>query len=130
MAFTSAASRSRSARSAGAFEAYSWLFMRASAVLLLVLVLLHFAIMHVINGVEQVNYSFVAARFATPFWRSYDLLMVLLALGHGLNGTRIIIDDYVHARAWRVFWMSALYAVGLVLALVGSLVILTFQPQA
>lgn len=118
------------ARSSGSFEVYSWLFMRVSAVLLLGLVLVHFGIMHVVAGVEQVSYSFVAARFATPFWRIYDLLMLLLALGHGLNGTRIVIDDFVHTRAWRVVLMSALYAVGLVLVIVGSLVILTFQPQA
>jgi len=130
MAFTSIAAKSDSARSVGSFEALSWLFMRASAVLLLVLVLGHFVIMHVVTGVDQVNYSFVAARFATPFWRSYDLLTLLLGLAHGLNGTRIVIDDYVHSRRWRVFWMSGLYGVGLFLTIVGSLVILTFQPQA
>ena len=129
MAFTRTAnSGAARARSVGGFEVYCWLFMRASAVLLLLLVLGHFGTMHVIAGVERVNYSFVATRFATPFWRSYDLLMLLLALGHGLNGTRVVIDDYVHTRAWRVVWMSGLYVVGSFLVIVGSLVILTFQP--
>jgi succinate dehydrogenase / fumarate reductase, membrane anchor subunit len=128
MAHTAQNGRSR-ARASGSFEVYSWLFMRASAVLLLLLVLAHFGIMHVVAGVERVDYNFVATRFATPFWRSYDLLMLVLALGHGLNGTRIVIEDMVQARAWRVVLLSAMYAVGLILVIVGALVLLTFQPQ-
>src|SRR3990172_5615582 len=85
------------------FELYSWLFMRISGVFLIVLALGHLAIMHIFNNVDTIDYEFVAARFATPFWRIYDLLMLLLALLHGLNGTRTIIDDYIHRQGWRKF---------------------------
>lgn len=115
-------------RPLGGLELYAWFFMRVSGILLLVLALGHLAVMHLINSVDVVNYDFVARRYATPFWRTYDLTMLWLALVHGLNGVRTIVDDYVTARGWRVFSLSILYALGFVFLIIGSLVILTFQP--
>lgn len=108
-------------------ELYAWFFMRASGILLLALALGHLAIMHLINSVDVINYEFVARRYATPFWRTYDLTMLWLALLHGVNGMRTIIDDYVRVRGWRVFSLSILYAIGFVFLVLGSLVIFTFQ---
>lgn len=115
-------------RPAGGGELYWWFFMRVSGVLLLLLALGHLATMHLINDVTAVSYDFVARRYATPFWRTYDLLLLWLALLHGLNGVRIIIDDYVRPRGWRVLSLSALYTVGFLFLVLGSMVILTFQP--
>jgi len=98
-------------------------------VLLLFLVLGHVYIMHISTPIEQINYAFVAARFATPFWRTYDLLMLLLAMSHGVNGIRVIIHDYIRSRSWRLFALSALYSISLIFTVLGALVILTFQPQ-
>jgi succinate dehydrogenase / fumarate reductase membrane anchor subunit len=116
------------ARPLGGLELYAWFFMRASGILLLLLALGHLAIMHIINSVDVIDYAFVAQRYATPFWRTYDLTMLWLALLHGGNGMRTIVDDYVRARGWRVLSLSILYAVGFVFLVLGSLVILTFQP--
>lgn len=116
------------ARPRGGLELYAWFFMRVSGILLLFLALGHLAIMHLINNVEAVNYDFVAGRYATPLWRTYDLAMLWLALLHGVNGMRTIVDDYVRTRGWRVASLSVLYIVGFVFLLLGSLVILTFQP--
>ncbi len=112
------------------FELYSWYFFRVSGILLLVLALLHLAIMHVINNVNVINYDFIAQRWASPLWRTYDLLLLFLALTHGLNGVRTLIYDYVQPRGWRVFSLSALYVVGLFFLLIGAQVIITFQPAA
>ncbi len=109
-------------------ELYAWLFMRISGVVLLILVLLHLAIMHLINNVEVINYHFVAVRYATPFWRTYDLVMLWLAMIHGLNGLRVIVDDYVTSRGWRVLTMGLVFTAGVIFLALGSLVILTFQP--
>jgi len=116
-------------RPAGGFELYSWLFMRVSGLLLLFLTLGHLFIMHIQVGIENVDYQFVARRYATPFWRTYDLLMLLLALFHGLNGARILVDDYVRTPGWKIFWITLLYLVALLFTVIGSLVILTFQPR-
>lgn len=109
-------------------ELYAWLFMRVSGVVLLFLALGHLLIMHVVNNVEAINYQFVARRFTTPFWRTYDLVMLWLALIHGMNGARTMIEDYVGARGWRVVSLASLYIVGFIFLTLGSLVILTFHP--
>ena len=120
----------RRTRPTGGIELYAWLFMRVSGIVLIIMVLIHFAIMHVITDIHDINFAFVAKRFATPFWISYDLAMLILALFHGLNGLRTIIDDYVSSRPWRVMWLSALYVVGLVFLVVGAVTLVTFRPDA
>jgi succinate dehydrogenase / fumarate reductase membrane anchor subunit len=84
----------------GGFERFAWFFMRASGLVLLVLALGHLAIMHLINSIDTVDYAFVAARYATPFWRTYDGLMLVLALLHGYNGLRVVLNDYLKS-GWR-----------------------------
>ncbi|HKT11124.1 MAG TPA: succinate dehydrogenase [Terriglobia bacterium] len=116
------------ARPQGGIELLAWIFMRVSGVVLLVMVLVHLAIMHIINNVEVINYHFVAVRYATPFWRTYDVVMLWLAFIHGLNGVRVMIDDYVGPRGWRVFSLASLYVLGFMFLVLGSLVILTFNP--
>lgn len=111
----------------GGFELYAWFFMRVSGVLLILLALGHFGYMHLLNGVEKIDYEFVAERYKTPFWRTYDLLLLSLALMHGGNGARTLIDDYIHARGWRALLLAALYTSAFFFLVVGGLVILTFQ---
>lgn len=123
-----APSPSRRSPSGSNFELYTWFFMRVSGVFLLFLVFGHVLIVHVITDITAVNYLFVAHRWASPFWRTYDWLMLVLALAHGANGLRIVIDDYVHRPSWRVLWLAALASFVVVFLVIGSLVILTFQP--
>jgi succinate dehydrogenase / fumarate reductase, membrane anchor subunit len=87
----------------GNFELWSWYFFRVSGVLMLLLVFGHFAIMHVINSVDVINYEFVAVRWQTIGWRVFDWFLLFLAVVHGQNGLRLMIDDYVHGRAARTF---------------------------
>jgi succinate dehydrogenase / fumarate reductase membrane anchor subunit len=109
-------------------ELYAWLFMRVSGIVLLFMALGHLLIMHVINNVDVINYQFVVRRYATPFWRTYDLIMLWLALIHGVNGVRTLVDDYISARGWRVASLASLYVVSFIILVLGSLIILTFQP--
>ncbi|MFZ5919057.1 MAG: succinate dehydrogenase, hydrophobic membrane anchor protein [Chloroflexota bacterium] len=109
-------------------ELYAWLFMRVSGVLMAFMVVGHVVIMHIINHVEDITYTFAAARLANPFWRIYDLILLGLALIHGLNGVRTVLDDYVHSRGWRVVAMTLLWTLGALFLIVGALVLFTFQP--
>jgi succinate dehydrogenase / fumarate reductase, membrane anchor subunit len=102
--------------------------MRVSGIALLFLALGHLVIMHLVNNVEIIFYRFVAMRYATPFWKTYDLAMLWLGLVHSLNGARTIIDDYVLKSGWRIAASACLASVGLVFLALGSLVILTFHP--
>jgi succinate dehydrogenase membrane anchor subunit len=115
-------------RPQGGIDLLAWIFMRVSGVVLLFMVLAHLTIMHIINNVEVINYHFVAVRYATPFWRTFDVVMLWLAFIHGLNGVRVMIDDYVSSHGWRVFSLASLYVLGFVFLALGSLVILTFNP--
>jgi succinate dehydrogenase / fumarate reductase membrane anchor subunit len=111
----------------GRLELYAWFFMRFSGIVLILLVLGHLVLVHLISNVGTIDYHFVAARYQTPFWRYYDLLMVILAMLHGANGAKIIIDDYVHPRGWRILSLSTLYLVTLVFLIVGTATILVFR---
>jgi succinate dehydrogenase / fumarate reductase, membrane anchor subunit len=109
-------------------ELYAWIFMRVSGVALLFLALGHLLIMHLIHNVDSIDFQFVAARYATPFWRTYDLVMLWFAMIHGVNGLRTVLVDYIRARGWRTLSLASLYVMGFVLLTLGSLAILTFQP--
>jgi len=112
------------------FELYSWLFMRLSGLLLVVLVLGHLFIMNILDGgVHRLNFAFVAGRWASPFWQFWDLSMLWLAQLHGGNGLRTIIDDYARKGSTR-FWLKIVLYVSMVLILaVGTMVIFTFDPN-
>lgn len=118
-----------SGASPSSWEVWSWFFIRISGLLLLFLVLGHLAIMHVFGGgIQRVDFDFVAARWHGVFWRSYDWLLLSLALLHGANGTRTIIHDYIHTNGLRVAAKAVLYTATFVFLSVGTLVIVTFSP--
>ena len=111
-------------------EFYSWIFMRVSGILLVFLVLGHLLIMHILDGgVTRVNFAFVAGRWANPFWQTYDWAMLALATVHGGNGVRIIIEDYVRDGNKRMYAKFALYTILLFMMVLGTLVIVTFDPD-
>ena len=112
----------------GAWETFSWYFFRVSGVALILLVILHLVIMHVTNDVSSTTYDFVAHRYANPFWRVYDLTLLTLALLHGLNGLRIVCDDYIRTRGTRLAVQSVLFLTAVFFWLMGTMTIITFQP--
>lgn len=112
---------------AGGFERFAWFFMRVSGLALLFLALGHLTIMHLINSIDDVDFAFVAARYATPFWRTYDGLLLILALLHGFNGLRVIFEDYLKG-VKRLIAVSVSGVVCLALLLLGLYIVFTFQP--
>ncbi|HEV3474371.1 MAG TPA: succinate dehydrogenase hydrophobic membrane anchor subunit [Actinomycetota bacterium] len=113
----------------GRFELWAWLFMRLSGILLLFLAVGHVLIMHVMEeGVDRVNFSFVVERWSSPFWRSWDWLMLSLALLHGINGVRVIVHDYVRSPGGRLAWNWLFASVGAALFVLGTIIVFTFDP--
>ena len=117
-------------RRPSSFEVWSWFFMRISGVILLFLVLIHLFIMHIMeSGVERVDFAFVSARWDNVGWKTFDWVMLFLALLHGTNGLRIVIEDYVKRPGIRTAIKGTLYALTTVLMIMGTAVIVTFDPS-
>ena len=110
-------------------EAKSWAFMRLSGLLLLFFALVHFALTHIVNDVVETDYDFVAERWHNPAWRVFDWMLLVLALSHGVNGLRWIVDDYVRRPRPRRAVKGLLYALTGVLVVVGTVTILIFPSR-
>jgi succinate dehydrogenase / fumarate reductase membrane anchor subunit len=102
----------------GNFEMAAWLFMR------------HLLIQLVLDGgVSKIGFAFVAGRWASPFWQVWDLLMLWLAMLHGANGLRTVINDYAERANTRLWLKGLLYTATVFTILLGTLVIFTFDPN-
>ncbi len=115
--------------SRGNWELYGWVFMRASGVVLIVLIFGHLFLNLVDgDGISAIDFGFVAGKWASPLWQVWDLLMLWLAMIHGTNGVRTIINDYAERDATRLVLKLALYTAFTVVVVLGTLVIFTFDP--
>lgn len=118
-------------RRPSSFEVWSWFFMRISGIILLFLVLIHLYIMHLIGeGVERVDFEFVSGRWTHVGWKTFDWVMLFLALLHGANGLRVIIDDYVKSAGKRTAIKAVLFTATGVLLIMGTAVLITFNPES
>ena len=119
----------RSPRSGNNWEKWGWMYMRASGVILVVLIFGHlFVNLMVGEGVKAIDFAFVAGKWATPFWQWWDLAMLWLALIHGANGMRTIVNDYSSSVRLGKILRGAIYASAVILIILGTLVIFTFDP--
>jgi succinate dehydrogenase / fumarate reductase, membrane anchor subunit len=111
------------------FELWAWLFMRLSGIALLVLAVGHVLIMHVLDeGVDRVDFEFIQLRWASLFWKTWDWLMLVLALLHGVNGLRVIVLDYVRPDGVRAAINWTFWVIGAALMVLGTIVVVTFDP--
>ncbi|MGO1435061.1 MAG: succinate dehydrogenase hydrophobic membrane anchor subunit [Canibacter sp.] len=111
------------------WEKYGWIFMRASGVLLVILIFGHlFTNLMVGDGIHALDFGFVGGKLANPFWQVWDTLMLWLALIHGSNGMRTIVNDYVSKAGAAKFLKIAIFLAAALLILLGTLVTWTFDP--
>jgi succinate dehydrogenase / fumarate reductase membrane anchor subunit len=117
-------------RKAANWEKYGWLYMRISGPLLIVLIFVHLIANLVVpdGGIKAIDFAFVAGKWAAPFWQWWDLAMLWLALLHGTNGMRTVINDYTENEAVRKTLVFSLWGVCAALIILGTLVIFTFDP--
>ena len=119
----------RPARKGVNLEKWGWIWMRASGVLLVVLIFGHLYV-NLIDGegVKAIDFGFVAGKWASPFWQVWDLLILWLALIHGANGMRTIVNDYTSPGVVQKVLKGALLLSTIVLLVLGTLVVFTFDP--
>jgi succinate dehydrogenase / fumarate reductase membrane anchor subunit len=103
--------------------------MRGSAFLMPSLVLGHLIIQHLLNDVHDLQLEWVAERWNKTGWRIYDGLMLVLAVWHGLNGTRNVIDDYIHDPARNQMAHTGVQILGTVLVVAGLLGLIAFDRE-
>jgi succinate dehydrogenase / fumarate reductase membrane anchor subunit len=128
------ANPSRAARpkpEASGRERFWWYFMRLSGLALVILALGHMFIMHVLVELTggEIDFAFVQSRWGSPFWRIYDLLLLVLAFVHGANGTRIVIGDYIANPTAKRLALGLLLAVSAIWLALGMAVIALFDPS-
>lgn len=110
-------------------ERLGWIFMRASGVLLIGLIFTHlFVNLMQDGGVKAIDFAFVAGKLADPFWQWFDVTLLWLALIHGTNGMRVVVDDYVTRPRLKKVLQASLFISATVLIVLGTLVVFTLDP--
>lgn len=121
--------RSQASSASKNLEKWGWVFMRASGVLLVILIVGHlFTNLMLGDGISAIDFAFVGGKLSSPFWQVWDSIMLVLALIHGTNGMRTIVGDYVAKRSTRRVLEVVLYVVCAALIVLGLLVVFTFDP--
>jgi succinate dehydrogenase cytochrome b556 subunit len=82
-------------------EAWAWLFMRWSGVLLIPLAWGHVLLQDALVGVHAIDLDYVSRQWMMLGWRVYDAALLLFAFLHGMNGLRGILNEYLRASRWR-----------------------------
>ena len=114
--------------SSSSFELFAWFFMRISGVVLLAMAVFHLFYMHFVIGVERMDFNTIAARWQNPLWRIFDFFLLAFALLHGINGLRVVLDDYLSQRpGWRAFAKAFVFLLAVGLVSIGGFIIFTFQ---
>ena len=111
------------------WERVGWLYMRVSGVVLIILIFGHLFVNLVAGkGIAAVDWAFVAGKWASPFWRIWDGLMLWLALIHGGNGMRTLVNDYAHNRTINRVLKWAIFLAIAILLVLGTYTVTAFNP--
>lgn len=116
-------------KGSGSVESKRWLFMRGSGFLMPTLIIGHLVVQHLVNDVHDLRTEWVAERWNKTGWRVWDGLMLVLAIGHGLSGTRHVIDDYVHDPALNQAAKLGMLLLGAALTLTGLAGLVAFDKE-
>ncbi|MBW1976211.1 MAG: succinate dehydrogenase, hydrophobic membrane anchor protein [Deltaproteobacteria bacterium] len=108
----------------GRSGAFDWYFQRISGAFLVFGLFLHFAVLHFFTE-PPLTYDKVMARLSSPLWKAFDILFLVFAVYHAMNGFKLIIDDYVHSSAMRAFAIGLLWVVSLAFFVMGFLTIIS-----
>lgn len=129
---------SRSIRSAGAFEYGMWLFTRISGLVLIILGAISLAAAFLLGGRTQMdmptmfrwmffpnpnhvvnsNIPDVSLGWSNAFWQIYSMLVIFFAAVHGLNGLRMVLEDYIE----NAFIVALMRIIVMVLLVGGAIV--------
>jgi succinate dehydrogenase cytochrome b556 subunit len=107
-----------------------WYIMRLSGALLIILAGGHILITHYLNVPSETTFSFVTARWSNPYWRTFDWLLLMAALWHGVLGLRYSIQDYLRAPLARTLAQGLMWVLGVVFLALGTISVFSFDAEA
>jgi succinate dehydrogenase cytochrome b556 subunit len=107
-----------------------WYFMRLSGALLIVLAGGHILITHYLNVPSETTFAFVTDRWSNPYWRTFDWLLLMAALWHGVLGLRYSIQDYLRSPMARTVAQGLMWILGLVFLALGTVTVFAFDAAA
>ncbi len=107
--------------------AISWYLQRITGVILFFQVLFHFGVYHFVEGVANISYDLAIARLANPWWKTFEFSFLIFALYHGMNGIKMIIDDYITIPGWRIAAITVLYTGVFAIFILGAVAIIVIH---
>jgi len=137
--------RTRTAPQIGfSFEYLMWIFTRISGLALILLSLIGITGAFILGARQQVdigalarwtffpnpnhvvntNIPDVTVGWANAWWQVLQMLILFFGLTHGLNGLRVVVEDYLGASWAKVLWRGAIFLIWLFVLIVGVYVIL------
>lgn len=76
------------------------------------------------NHVVNTNIPDVSLGWSNAWWQVMQILMLFFGLTHGLNGVRVVIEDYVGLSWAKIVWRSLLLLAWLFFIVAGIYIIL------
>lgn len=112
------------------FENLAYFFMRMSGISLLLLAVGHIFVQLILNDVHNLTLIFVQQQWDAWGWKAYDMLLLIFALAHGLNGLRNVLSDYVHNPRRMQIVSYVLLGFFIITVIVAGYGIAAFDPNA
>jgi len=126
------------------FEYLMWIFTRISALALFLLAFIGIASAFYLGARTQTDvgtvlrWTFfpnpnhvvnsdipdVTLGWANAFWQIMQMLIVLFGVTHGMNGLRVVVEDYMDGTWIRPFWRGLIFFLWLFITIVAIYVIL------
>ena len=62
--------------------------------------------------------------WANAYWQIMQMMIVFFGVTHGMNGLRVVIEDYLTESWWRTFWRGLIFFLWLFMMILAVYVIL------
>ena len=105
---------------------WAWVLQRVTAVLLVIFLGTHLAVLHYIPANLTINFIGVAARMKDVLYIVVDGGLLIIALYHALNGLRAVLFDFNFGPTGRRNINIILWVLGVVFALLGLYTLTAF----
>lgn len=105
---------------------HGWFWQRITAFILFVGLFMHFAAVHFLIE-RPVTFAKITERFTHPFWITFDIILLLCAIYHGLNGLWNIFVDYKLSSITKRIIGWILVVLGFAMSLFGIFILFPFK---